>query len=288
VLLYAGHLPMLIGFLDTNMRNFKVIVTVGFCLLSLNACKLITTPLLDYGDLSPTLYCPGDELTASYTFLDTATCPAGMDCSLYHPTVTMSSAPALFPLRTTTNYLDSFTFRSSGDSVTVNFIVDRGSVLIPTDRFDERGYRIFNERTQYVYPGPEQHTADLYTGQQQMIRHDGMCAGSSPAYRAGLAWAAPEVSSSLVANTLCNESTVPIIATVSYRDEPGVIATPMDIALNVRECRDLTRADVPVSPTPSRIAVRPQLADTSARCGSAVEADVLPRNLNTSLRFACR
>jgi hypothetical protein len=200
-------------------------VVVLFSTLAMSACRLNTSPIPSFSNvLSPEVYCPGDQLNASYDFLREATCPAGFDCSPYFPTVQVSSDAGLFSPQMFTGYNGSFNFPSSGSSVNVLFNTASTSVLIPTERFDSGGVRIFLQRTGYHVP--ETQTASLFDGQQQTINHDGLCIGASPGYSAGEVWAAPRVSSRLIASNPCNTSRMPIIATVTYRDVPGVV-TPL-------------------------------------------------------------
>jgi hypothetical protein len=268
------------------MRLFKPQLGIALlCVIILSGCVLERRPLYaGYSKLSPRVYCPGDDLTASYDFLGTDSCPAGVDCSPYFPSVTVSSETALFAPRTTRAYSGSLNFRSAGNTVTVISETPSESVLIPTDRFQD-GNRVFIDRT--VHERREIRVSTIYGGEQQTLNHAGMCAGATPAYSAGEAWSAPQVSSRLVANRLCNTSSVPIIATVSYLSVPGLTTPDAVLTLGIAECRDLTRADLPVAPTPNRISVRPQTPDLSARCG-ALDGAAPPRNLSTSLGYACR
>lgn len=265
-----------------KLRTRGLCVAALLSTLALSACRLETSPIPSFSRaLSPEIYCPGDTLTASYDFLRSDSCPAGIDCSSYFPTVSMTSGEGLFMPQSFRAYSGSFNFPSAGDSVSVVFNTSNTTVLIPTERFDSGGARIFLQRT--GYRPPETRTATLFTDQQQDINHLGMCAGASPAYSAGVPLTAPEVSSRLVANGICNTSTVPIIATIVYPDVPGVIAPPLDIPLGLRECRDIPRSDV----APVQIRARPQMMDLSARCG-ALDGGSPPRGLSTRLSYMCR
>ena len=47
-----------------------------------------------YGDVSPSAYCPGDTITASYDFLQDLSCPTGLEgtCMSFSPTVAITSS----------------------------------------------------------------------------------------------------------------------------------------------------------------------------------------------------
>jgi hypothetical protein len=259
-----------------NIHHYKLLASAAL-FLSFTSCVLDRSPIVSFTDLTPREYCPGDELTASYDFLREASCPAGVDCNPYLPAVSMRSEPELFTPRNFTSYRESFTFPSSGDSVTL-VTTAPATVNIPTAEFRDGG-RVFISRTGYTVP--ERRTARLFSGGEQTFTHSGMCAGASPAYSGGEFRAAPTVSARLQANEICNRSSVPI-AVMVFDD----MSRNTELLLGNTECRSIAAPGV-IFGTPVRFSVRPQIPDITARC-TATMSSPPSMALATAVRYACR
>lgn len=233
-----------------------------------------------WGKVTPTQYCAGDTLTASYDFLGSDSCPAGFDCSPYLPTVTLTSTPALFPSTALgPAYAGNFSFPASGDSVTLGFHSSANPVTIPTDRF-EGGSRVFMQRTGVTDVSAT--ARRITTPQTFELTHTGMCAGGSHAYAAGEPAPAPNWSPNLRLVDVCNTNSVAVNitltgggATFSQMVAPG-------------SCLNTTAPGVPAGVDSARVVnVSPLTPDPFARC-SALGPNTPPATLRTVAHMACR
>lgn len=254
----------------------------GVVLLALLAtqagCVLERRPLFPpFGQVTPTEYCPGDTLTASYDFLFTDTCRAGADC--IGPTIDVSAVPAVFPPTRLTGFTNSLSFTAtSAPVIDVTFRSDRMPVTVPVTRTMPDGTRINVERT-FVNPVTSHLT--LFNPGPRTFSHDGLCAGSSPSYAFNDLPGAG-VSSRVRPSEICNTSGVATIVNLTGDGLPGSLfdwSTPLAIG----ECVPLP-ADV--AAMARRITARPQVPDLSARC-SAVTGSTPPRTLRTDVTLAC-
>jgi hypothetical protein len=227
-----------------------------------------------FGKVTPSEYCPGDTLTASYDFLLTETCRTGADCS--GPNVDLSSSPAAFPPQRLSGFAGSLTFPAgAAPSVDVTFQADRMPVLIPTARTMPDGTVINVERS---FTNPAIGRATLFTGATRVLSQDGMCAGATPAYAVSDIPGPPAVSAQARPTQVCNVSGVATIVTVT-----GASGTPWSVPLAVGQCMPMP---APVAAGASQIAARPQVPDPFARC-SAVTGGTPPASLRTSVTLAC-
>jgi hypothetical protein len=246
------------------------------CLFLLFAsCVFPRHSLPSYSSLTPETYCPGDTLTASFSFNNGRACPAGVDCIPFHPTVTMSAMPALFPTQSITGYEGAINFNvNSESSVAVTNASSATSVIVPN--MDSTGLI-----TASGYVSPQVKTARLYDGSEQTFNHAGMCAGASATYSGGEFRAAPRFSARLQANEMCNRSSVPIAALVF--DNMG---RSVELLLGNNECRSIAAPGV-IFGTPVRFSVRPQVPDPTASC-TATASTPPSMALATAARYACR
>ena len=129
-----------------------------------------------YAQVQPQQFCGGETILASYDYLTPRTCPAGLDCSLFHRRLRISSTPEVFPADTFIDYAGGVNFTATGDRIEVLFDVDREHVLIPTDQFDDRGNRTFMQRQ----VRDETHVAERQQPFYRALPHEGMCMGDTP------------------------------------------------------------------------------------------------------------
>ncbi|TXH67474.1 MAG: hypothetical protein E6Q88_10535 [Lysobacteraceae bacterium] len=248
-------------------------------------CMLDRRAIASWGAITPTQYCPGDMLRASYDFLGSETCSTdpAVRCADYFPTVTLNSTPMVFPTQTLPpGYRGSFDFAApaTGDAVTVAFHSSNNPVTIPTDRFDG-GSRVFVQRTNVTDVNI---AARRITDMRSMaFTHTGMCEGASHAYAPGDLTASPLLSPNMRLVNLCNNNGVHVIVTFS-----GGAAMPYSTMLTPGECLDIARPDIPAGTDASRIIeVRPLSPDPAARC-SATGPNTPPMTLRTTAALACR
>lgn len=252
-----------------------------------NGCMLDRRPIPPgWGQVLPREYCPGDTLTASYDFLGSDSCSTdpAVTCSMYFPTVTLSTGSGAFPSPTTLppGYTGSFGFPAVGDSVTVGFHSSANPVTIPTDRF-EGGSRVFLQRTG---------VNDINDTSRRMVEprqwgliHTGLCAGSTPTYAPGELPGPPNLSPNLRVIDVCNDNGVPIIVTLSG-SAPGSTFPPQMVEPG--RCLDLGAPGMPDGIDAAHIVeVRPVTPDLGARC-SAVGPNNPPATLRTTAHLGCR
>jgi hypothetical protein len=257
-------------------RKISLLLVSSICLMNAG-CILERGPLTSFQDLTPRTYCPDDTLTASYDFQRELRCPADVDCSPYHPTVTLTSTPALFPAQALpAGYTGSLNFPASGNSVSVSFTPDRTEVNIPTTEFRD-GRRVFAVRNGYSIP--QFRTSTLFNNEEQSVRNAGNCRNE---YMPIQTWSAPQYSPRLEANQVCNRDSVPIaFSSVSSTGPSGSEVTVMP-----GRCEPLPPGTV----RPDQIIYRPLVPDLSARCmgsGVASPPDILARPLNVGILYRC-
>jgi hypothetical protein len=255
-------------------RKISLLLVSSICLMNAG-CILDRRPIRSFADLTPRTYCPGDTLTASYDFQRELRCPADVDCSSYHPTVTLTPTPALFPAQALpAGYTGSLNFPASGNSVSVSFTPDPTEVQIPTAEFRD-GRRVFAVRNGYSIP--EVRTSTLFNNEEQSVRNAGNCRNE---YTPIQAWSAPERSPRLVANQVCNRDSVPIAFTAM--DSEGR-ATP-EVRVEPGSCMPLPMTDVMRA---RQIMYRPLVPDLGARCMGGTSADIPSRALSVGVLYAC-
>ena len=249
---------------------------------SLAGCKLETDPILPWGAVSPSLACPGDEVTASFDFLGTETCRNETLCAMFHPTVVVSSAPAAFAPQTFTGYRGSLTFTASADLTTVTFHPDRNVVRIPTSRVDAGGRPIDLDRTDVL---DDVYAVRRLTGTQETeLVHDGMCSGLTPVNSPETLPGPPAQSANLRLVSLCNRNGVPVEVTLS--GSPSGASTTQTLIPG--DCLNTGTPGIPDGIDASRVvAVRPLFTDPGVRC-SATGASTPPSPLRTVAVMACR
>ncbi len=256
--------------------------SVRYCIIAVCAAIVANGCVLDrsairapWAKVEPQQYCAGDTLQASYRFFD-GTCPAGADCRLNFPNVTISSTPSLFPSTPFNAYQGSVDFAASGDSVAVTFDVDRDRVQIPMDGGGLRELTGIADITARA--------TRITTPIETMHDHPGMCAGASPTNAPAELPGLPRLSQNLRLDQLCNVSGVTIVVTLAG-SATGATHTTM---LNPGDCIDPTAPGVPAGIDASRIVeVRPLAVDPSTRC-SATGPSNPPPTLRTRSRMVCR
>ncbi len=254
----------------------------AIALASLAGCRLETSPILPWGSVTPSLVCPGDEVTASYDFLGTETCRNEELCAMFHPTVVVSSDPAAFAPQSFTGYRGSLSFTASADLTTVTFDPDRDAVRIPTSRVDAEGRPIDLNRTNVAN---DVYQVRRLTGTQATeLVHDGMCSGLTPVNSPETLPGPPSQSPNLRLVSLCNRNGVPVEATLSG-GAPGATYSQL---LMPGDCLNTDAPGVPAGTDASRlVAVRPLFPDPGARC-SATGPSTPPATLRTEALMACR
>ena len=258
-----------------------VLALVCACTLFASGCHLDRRPLFgSMGDVTPREYCPGDTLRASFDLLQGETCPGDVDCAAFSPNLVLSATPADFPNTSFRAYTGGVDFSPSGDSVSVLFDIDRGSVTIPTDRFDDSGNRIFVVRE----PLSDQTVvARRMTDFDQELVHDGVCMGSTPTNVAAMLPGGPRISPQTRLQSLCNRSGVPIRVTLSG----GAPGSEYTRELGVGDCLSPDEPGAPAGTDRATTveAVR-MIPDPGARC-SATGPNNPPGPLRTVARLGC-
>lgn len=265
------------SYLRTSIRAGQGLVVLAL-LAALAGCVLERRPLLPpFGQVTPTEYCPGDTLTASYDFLFADTCRAGADCT--GPNIDVSAVPAVFPPTRLTGFTNRLSFTAtSAPTIDVTFRSDRMPVTVPVTRTMPDGTRINVERT---FVNPVSSHLTLFNPGPRTFSHDGLCAGSSPTY-AFNDLPGPGVSPRVRPNQICNTSGVATIVNLTGDGSPGSVFD-WSMPLAIGQCVPLP-ADV--AAMARRITARPQVPDLSARC-SAVTGSTPPRSLRTDVTLAC-
>ncbi len=234
-----------------------------------------------YGNVSPSAYCPGDTITASYDFLADLRCPTGLEesCMSLSPTVAITSEPSVFPAQSIRGYTGSFTFVApDADRFNVLYNPDRDEVLIPTEEIRD-GNRVFVGRASL----DQTYTAARQGPLDRVLAHDGMCAGSVPVNAPQTLPGTPAFSPNLILNDLCNINPVHVIVTLSG-DTSG---TPYTQVLAPNQCLS-EMPGVPTSTQSARVVeVRPMTMDPATRC-TATGPSMPPPPLRTRVRMQCR
>lgn len=234
-----------------------------------------------YGDVSPSAYCPGDTITASYDFLQDLRCPTGLEdtCTDFSPTVAITSEPSVFPAQSIRGYTGSFSFTApDADRFNVLFNPDRDEVLIPSDEIRD-GNRVFIGR-----PSTDRLSVATRQGPlDRVLTHDGMCAGSEPVNAPQTVPGPTEFSPNLLLTDLCNLNPVHVIVTLSG-DTSGTSYTQ---TLAPDQCLS-GMPGVPASTTNARVVdIRPMNASPATRC-TATGPNMPPPPLRTRVRMQCR
>lgn len=242
----------------------------------LGGCYLDRTAFGAIGTASPREFCPGDEVTAQFDFLgEEPGCPAGIDCTPFLPVVDIDSNPASFAPQRFTAYQGSLAFVPAADEVVVTFQLDRSSVLIPTDRFED-GMRVFVQRDIGTTTSA---TTVRRIDEPVVIEnvHGGMCAGATPVH-ATVELIPARSSPGLKVDRFCNASGVPVIATLS---DVADTVDAQSATLRPGECME------PASERYTSASVRPQFPSPGVRCGS-LEGGMPPPPLQTTSMLVCR
>lgn len=262
-------------------RALRLLGLAAACTLFASGCHLERHPLFgSMGDVTPREYCPGDPLRASFDLLQGETCPADVDCAAFSPNMVLSATPADFPTTMLRAYTGGVDFSPSGDSVSVLFDIDRDSVTIPTDRFDDSGNRVFVVRQPL---NDQTVVARRMTDFDRELVHDGICMGSTPAQAAAMLPSGPRLSPQMRLQSLCNASGVPIRVTLSG----GAPGSEYTRELGVGECLDPHEPGAPADTDRATTveAVR-LIPDPGARC-SALGPNTPPAALRTVARLGC-
>ena len=260
------------------LRPLLVAVAV-VAVLGTSGCRLEQRPIITWSQVEPAQVCPGETVTASFDFLGEETCRDEAACRSHHPNVVISSAPAAFPTRHITGYVDSFTFTPEADSTTVTFDIDRDAVRVPTIRTDPDGTRIDVVREQVL---DRTLTVTRITGAlESELVHEGMCAGSTPVNATATVPGPPLVTAGLRLRELCNVNGVPVTLTLA-----GAAGSRFSQVLRPGECVDTAMAGVPGLDLAREVDVRPMFVDPGVRC-SATGPSTPPPTLRTLVRQGC-
>jgi hypothetical protein len=234
-----------------------------------------------YAAVEPRNYCPGDTITASFDFLEELRCPTGLEetCTALSPTVAITSDSLVFPPQSIRGYTGSFAFVApDAANVNVRFNPDRDEVLIPTEEMRD-GSRVFVGRssTDRLLVATRQGPLD------NVLTHDGMCAGGVPVNAPHMLPGLPQFSPNLALTDLCNANAVHVIVTLSG----GAVGTPYTQTLAPNQCLS-EMPGVPTSIQGARVVeVRPMSMDPSTRC-TATGPHMPPPPLRTRARMQCR
>jgi hypothetical protein len=233
-----------------------------------------------YSDVVPWQYCPSDPMTASFDFLGSDVCPAGLDCTPFFPVVALSSVPAAFPAQSITHYVGSVSFTApDADQFNVTFNPDRDHVLIPTSETTPDG-RVFIQRESL----DQTRLARRISTVNQELVHDGMCAGSAPINSSQMLPGLPQFSANLRLTDLCNVNSVAVIVTLSG----GADGTSFTQTMSPGQCLDAMPGGVPASAQSARVVdIRPANVDPSTRC-TATGPLMPPPALRTRIQMLCR
>lgn len=233
---------------------------------------------LRYSNLSPAQYCPGDVLTARFDIAGSRPCVShsGLDCAALAPTVNVTSTSMALPAYAVSAFADMRTFAPTEDSVSVTFRPTPGhpSHLLYPYR-DEMG----NNRVSDRVLKPETVGATRFVdGTAVELTHGGMCNGNTPVNASASLPGAPQASSRLIAQQICNSSTVPIIVAVGNAMGGGGASGMLEPG----GCLPLgfPSEGGMVSATPLAIA-------PGTQC-SAVQNSTPPPTLKTRVILACR
>lgn len=169
---------------------------------------------LRYSQLAPEQYCPGDVLTSRFDIAGTTPCVShsGLDCAALAPRVDVTTTSAALPSYSVVGFSDSRTFAPTEDNVSLTFRPTPGD----PNRFlypyrDDMGNNRVADRLLKV----ETRTARRFVdGTMVELTHGGMCNGTTPVNASASLPGAPQASSRLVAQQICNANTVPIFVTV--------------------------------------------------------------------------
>lgn len=270
------------GVSPRSARALRLLGLAIACIGFASACHLDRRPLIGaLGDVTPRQFCPGDTMHARFDLLQGETCPGDVDCAAFFPTVTLSASPAAFPTTPVRGFAGGLDFAASGDRMSVLFDIDRDSVTIPTDRFDDAGNRIFVVRQPLI---DQTAVARRMTDFDRELVHDGVCMGSTPAQAPAMLPDGPQFSPLMRLRSLCNVSGVPIRVTLSG-SAPGAVYTQ---DLPPGDCVDTGAPGMPagIDETTTVEAVR-MIPDPGARC-SALGPNTPPAPLRTVARLGCR
>lgn len=246
-------------------------------------CIINRGPLMGpgYASVEPRNYCPGDTIAASFDFLEELRCPTGLEdaCASLSPTVAITSEPSIFPAQSIRGYTGSFNFIApDAANVNIRFNPDRDEVLIPTEEIRD-GNRVFVGRssTDRLIGAIRQGPLD------NVLTHDGMCAGGVPVNAPRTLPGLPDFSPNLILTDLCNLNTAHVIVTLSG----GASGSPHTQTLAPNQCLS-EMPGVPTSIQSTRVVeVRPMNIDPSTRC-TATGPHMPPPPLRTRVRMQCR
>lgn len=234
-----------------------------------------------YGAVSPSAYCPGDTISASYDFLEDLRCPTGLEetCASFSPTVAITSEPEHFPAQSIRGYTGNFSFPApDADRFNVWFRPDRSEVLIPTEEIRD-GNRVFVGR-----PSTARYAVVSRQGPlDRVLTHDGMCAGGVPVNAPQMLPGLPDFSPNLALTDLCNLNATHVIVTLSGGADGSTYTQP----LAPNQCLS-EMPGVPSSTQNARVVeVRPMNMDPATRC-TATGPHMPPPPLRTRARMQCR
>lgn len=232
---------------------------------------------LRYATVTPAQYCPGDMLTARFDIAGARPCVShsGLDCATLAPTVNVTSTSMALPPYAVTAFADTRSFAPTENSVSVTFRPTPGDpnhLLYPYR--DDMGNNRVSDR---VLKSETYNATRFVDGTAVELTHGGMCNGSTPVNASASLPGAPDASSRLVAQQICNSNTVPIFVAVGNAmggsGASGMLAPGGCLPLGFPSEGGM------VSVTPAAIA-------PGTRC-DAVQGSTPPPTLKTRVVLAC-
>lgn len=264
-----------------HSKLFRYCTIAACAVVVANGCRLERSVLPSIANATPSEFCPGDTVRASFDYLGSETCRDAAACEMQFPTVTIASTPESFPPQSIRNYVGGVDFVPAADVVTLNYGIDRDAVLVLTSRTDADGRVVNVSRS---VPRTQAQTIRRITGSSETeLQHAGMCDGSTPVNAPANLNGDPRRSPNLRLAELCNLNGVAVSVTLSG-SAPGTTYTQ---TLAPRECLNTTMPGVPAGINASTVVeVRPLVADPSTRC-SATGPSTPPPPLRTLARRGC-
>lgn len=264
-----------------HSKLFRYCTIAACAVVVANGCRLERSPLPSIAYATPSEFCPGDTVRASFDYLGSETCRNATACAMQFPIVTMTSTPESFPPQSIQNYVGGVNFVPAADVVTLNYAIDRSPVTVLTSRNDSEGRGI---NVEHSLPRTQTQTIRRITGTTETeLQHAGMCDGATPVNAPASLNADARRSPNLRLTELCNLNGVAVSVTLSG-SAPGVSYTQ---TLAQRECINTSMPGVPAGINASTVVeVRSLVADPSARC-SATGPSTPPPPLRTLARRGC-
>lgn len=227
-----------------------------------------------YAKVSPMQYCPGDTVVAEYDTIGTQPCVShtGVDCATVTPTVVIASDSASLPAASISAFTGSRMFTPTESAVRVTFDATPADLIYPAR--NSAGENIFARRDLR----PITRNITRIDGEvAETLTHNGMCAGMTPVNAPSPLPGAPQSSTRLLAQRICNTNAVPIIVNITGAPgAPGASGT-----LSPGECLPLGfPADGGV------VNVSPAAIAPGEPCGSTQTGEP-PQTLTTRVFLSC-